>query len=339
MGSTRARLTLAFFVVVGAIVFASSGSAGPRNADATFEAFPGPGTVSYGELIAYKAEFTTLSDSVLTHVRFRQTIPAAGSVTATFDSSTCPSTPTTTTTSSGTEWICDFGQIRPGAETKELTIVWRVPALDVTTNCPECLVSTGRWTVKEGVNDTTDPNDSFGRTETKATLLGVGQASQETLRAGGYETAGTSCDEAAATGNLRTHGPVSLANPVVTKFCLPDFEIPEGNGNLGFATTITELAGNARHSEVCIAELGTNCTPTALDATFGAPYVTNVFQVANGALPKGYKITEVSHNGNPPLEEGECSAPGECVLSIDLDNRTKIWTIVATSATNGYWDW
>ena len=87
---------------------------------------------------------------------------------------------------------------------------------------------------------------------------------------------------------------------------------------------------------MCIAALGTNCSPTALDATFGAPYVTHVFQVA---LPNKDEITEVSHNGNPPLAEGECSAPGECVLVIDQNKKTKIWTIEATSGSNGYWDW
>ena len=46
-------------VVLGATLFVAGGSAGPRDADATFAAFPGPGQVSYGEPIAYKAEFET----------------------------------------------------------------------------------------------------------------------------------------------------------------------------------------------------------------------------------------------------------------------------------------
>ena len=41
------------------------------------------------------------------------------------------------------------------------------------------------------------------------------------------------------------------------------------------------------------------------------------------------------------LRRGERDrTPGECVLVIDHDNKTtQIWTIVATSPTNGPWDW
>ncbi len=91
---------------------------------ATFAAFPGPGQVSYGELIAYKAEFETKSDSMLTHVRFRQTVPVAGTELATIDSHTC--LPPAKVTVTGGEWICDFGKIAPGTPKLELTIVWRV---------------------------------------------------------------------------------------------------------------------------------------------------------------------------------------------------------------------
>jgi hypothetical protein len=34
-----------------------------------------------------------------------------------------------------------------------------------------------------------------------------------------------------------------------------------------------------------------------------------------------------------------CAAAGDCVVSINLDNKTKIWTIVVTAGTNGYFDW
>jgi hypothetical protein len=344
MTGTRTRLTLAFLVVVGAILFVAGGSAGPRDADATFAAFPGPGLVSYGELIAYKAEFTTLSDSTLTHVRFRQTIPVAEGQPATFDSSTCPSTPTIVSTPNGPEWVCNFGSVPAGTPKLQLTIVWRVPTLDSTENCPSCLVSTGRWTVKEGVNDQTNPNDSFGLTTTNATLLAIGGTSAETLLAGGYETAGTSCGSASAPGNLRTHGLVGLANPVVSKFCLPSFLIPIGDPNLGFAATITETSGNPHGSVICIAALGTNCGPSHIDAVFAAPYVTHVFEVADAALKeldKNYNITEITHNGEIlPLCADEPDNANGCVVSISPPKgNPKVWVIVAQSPTNGPWDW
>jgi hypothetical protein len=342
MIGTRLRLALAFLVLVGAVVLVSGGGAGPRLAAATFEAFPGPGQVTYDELIAYKAEFTTRSDSTLTHVRFRQTIPVAGTQPATFDDSTCPSTPTTRTMPDGTEeWICDFGQVPSGTPKLELTIVWRVPTLvDDADGCDGCLVSTGRWTVKEGVNDTTDPNDVFGKTTVNATLLAFGTDAEETLLAGGYEKSGTtSCADPDSPGNLRTNQVISsLTNPVSTKFCLPSFVIPVGDPNLGYATTITETPGNAHGTEVCIAALGTNCGESYVDATFGSPYVTHIFQVAAAALPKNYKITTVSHNGDELTDE-TCAATGDCVIDIDLDRKTKIWTIEVTSSTNGPWNW
>lgn len=334
------RLALALVVLVGAVVIVSGGSAGPREASATFAAFPGPGQVTYGELIAYRATFTSLSGTSLTHVRFRQSVPVVGSFAATYDSSTCPSTPTTVSTPSGLEWVCDFGQVAAGSPELELTIVWRAPVLpDDPDGCSSCLVSTGRWTVKEGINDPADPNDTFGLTTTAATLL-AGDGGGETLLAGGYETAYTSC-ATSASGNLHTQQAISIANPVSTTFCLPAGAftvIPPGSGDLGYATTIAETTGNARHSEICIAALGTNCGSSYVDANFFPNVVTVVFQVADAALPKGYKITQVFHNG-ALLNAATCAAVGDCLLSINLDNKTKIWTIVATSGTNGQWDW
>ena len=339
MNGTRMRLTLAFLVVVGAILFVAGGSAGPRAATATFAAFPGPGLVTYDELIAYKGEFTTRSQQTLNHVRLRQTIPVAGGETAEFDSSTCPSPMTPTPDGSGIGLRLRSGS---GPDAKiELTILWRVPTLASTSNCPNCLVSTGYWTVNEGINDNEppDPNDVFGVTETKATLLASGEGTQETLRAGGYETAPTSC-AVSSPGNLRTHDVISLANPVSTKFCLPSFVIPVGNGNLGFASTITETLGNPHVTEICIAALGTNCGASHVDATFGAPYVTHIIRVADAALGND-RITEVSHNGEvlPLCEDEPDNANGCLVEKPKPQGNPKIWVIVAKSPTNGPWDW
>ena len=68
--------------------------------------------------------------------------------------------------------------------------------------------------------------------------------------------------------------------------------------------------------------------------------ITHVFHVLQAALPKNYKITQVSHNG-ATMDAGACSTNGYCVVSIDLVNvkGTKIWVIVVTTPTNGYFDW
>jgi hypothetical protein len=311
-----------------------------------FDAFPGPGQVTYGKQIAYKATFKNTSGTTLSHVIFRQGYPASNGVESTPVDDTCPTPPVTITKADGShEWACDFGNQSANATPLALTIVWQVPPQGTaTSNCPNCLVSNGRWTVKEGVNDVSDPNDAFppGGINVTATLLASNMGGGELLKAGGYETGPTSCADTDGPGNLQTNPVVSLTNPVTTTVCFPAFTIPSNNlVDLGYATTITETAGNARHSEVCIADLGTNCGPSYVDANFAPLAVTHVFHVADAALPKNYTITTVSHNGGPPTLEGACDPNGFCVVSIDLDNvkGTKIWTIVVTSPINGFFDW
>jgi hypothetical protein len=346
MKAVWVRLALGVVAVATAVTIVAGGSAGPRAAIATFAAFPGPGQVTYDELIAYRATFENTSGSSLTHVRFRQSVPVVGTVAATFVTSTCPTTPTTVSTPTGPEWVCSFGQVPAGSPELKLTIVWRAPILtgDVD-GCVGCLVSTGRWSVKEGINDPGDPNDTFGKTTTFATML-AGDGGQETLVAGGYEMASTSCGTA-GDGNLHTLPVISVpGNPISTTFCLPAGAftlIPSGSPDLGYATTIAETAGNARHTEVCIAALGTNCGPGYVDQNFFVigSVVTVVIQVADAAIqtpaPGRETITSVSHNG-VPMTAATCAATGDCIVSINLNNQTKIWTIVVTSGTNGSYD-
>ena len=343
MKGIRMRITLGCLAGLIAAVAVGGGSAGNRTGEAHFTVVPGPGRVTYGENIAYRATFSNTGGSNFTHVAFRMDVPHVASpyTEATLPTSTCPSVATIEATSDGPEWVCRFGTLGPGAD-EVLTIVWTVPTLPSSSGCDtSCLVTNGRWTVKEGVNDTSDPNDAFLAPENpvKATLLGAGAGTTETLEAGGYET--TPCSNAFGDGSLRTHKTISLANPVSTTICVPSIVLTTDD-DLGHAATILERNGDPRHSEVCVAALGVNCGAhgTYDEASFGSPYVTHVFRVADAALPKGYKITAVSHNGDPALTAGTCSAtPGECVVSIVLDRKTKIWTIVATSPTNGLWDW
>jgi hypothetical protein len=329
------RLALLCGALVAAMIGVSGGSAGPRVAEVTFKAFPGPAKVSYDEQIAYRATFKNISGTTLTKVIFRQRYPVADGAYAEPVKSTCPSTPTTITTPTGPEWICNFGNQSASAPPLTLIVVWQLPPLPATSNCPDCLVTNGRWTVKEATNDVSDPNDAIppeGIT-VFATLLASNEGGEETLEAGGFETEGVTCADTTSHGNLETNPVVSLTNPVTSTVCLPPFT------TFGHAVTITETLGNPRHSDVCVAALDTDCGPTYIDATFGAPYVTHIFHVADAALPKNYKIRAISHNGNPALEEGECSSPSECVLLIHLDHQTGIWTLIATSDSNGYFDW
>lgn len=345
------RLVLALTAIAGAAILASGGSAGPRAANVSFDAFPGPGQVTYGEQIAYKATFQNTSGTTLSHVIFRQGYPVANGVEATpvAGLNTCPTTPVTLTKSDGSHvWTCEFGNLSANAPKVGLTVVWQVPAQgSATDNCPNCLVSNGRWTVKEGVNDVADPNDAFpqGGKDVFATLLASNKGGKETLKAGGYETQGTSCADETGAGNLQTNPDVNLGNPVSTTVCLPSFGRPANGVDLGYVTQITETKNNARHAEVCVAQLGTDCATGYVDADFSLldppGVITHVFHVADAALPNGYKITAVSHNGGPATAQGACDTNGFCVLTIRLDNvkGTKIWTIVVTSPTNGYFDW
>jgi len=308
--------------------------------------------VTYGQQIAYKATFQNTSGTTLTHVIFRQTYPVANGVEAApvAGLNTCPTTPVIVTKSDGSHvWTCDFGNLAANATMVGLTVVWQVPAQGSTTdNCLNCLVSNGRFTVKEGVNDVADPNDAFpqGGKDVFATLLASNKGGNEKLTAGGYVTQGASCADPESAGSLRTNPDVTLANPVATTVCLPSFGRPANGVDLGYVTTITETTGNARHSEVCVASLGSTCDPGYVDADFGLldppQVITHVFHVADAALlPKGYKITTVSHNGGPAVAQGACDSNNFCVVSIRQVNvkGTKIWTIVVTTPTNGYFDW
>ena len=361
MSSGLRRWVLPCAVLVAALVAVGVGSAGPRNPTsvvADFKAFPGPAQVSYGENIAYRATLHNDSGSTLTHVIFRQTYPVGASVTGPVDSSCPQGASSTVFNADGTPkwWACDFGQVSATAPDPVLVVVWRVPPpVDPSKDCKTgCFETTGFWSVKEGLNDTTDPNDAFGRSTVTAVLLSTGDNASEKLKAGGYETTGSaSCDDPAA-GSLRTKQKLSADNPVSTTVCLPAFTLPAGSKELGYVTTITEtlLANsttpNPRHAEVCVAKLGETCPDSndpSADAVFFDPNsanplkITHVFRVLADSIPK-YTITQVSHNGIT-MDATTCSTKGDCVLSIDLVNvkGTKTWVIKVTTGSNGYFDW
>ena len=345
-------------LVVG-LVAVGIGSAGPRtpvSVDAKFDAFPGPARVSFGENIAYRASLSNTSGSTLTHVIFRQTFPVGASVTGPVVSS-CPSGASSIVPNpDGTPkwWVCDFGQVSATAPDPVLVVVWNVPSSTATQNCAACFSTRGFWSVKEGLNDNINKNDEFGEKTVTAELLSTGDTATETRRAGGYETGSASCDDPAA-GSLRTKQKLTSDNPVSTTVCLPAFTLPAGSKDLGYVTTITETlianttTPNPRHSEVCVAKLGTTCPDSSdpnADAVFFDPNsqnplkITHVFRVLADSLGKNYTVTQVSHNGTI-MNATTCSTKGDCVVSIDLvnDKGTKTWVIKVTTGSNGYFDW
>jgi hypothetical protein len=358
------RLVAACALAVTAIaVVAPGGSAGERSLDFTFEAVPGPGEVTYGENLAYRAEISNNSGSTQTHVIFRMGKPYTGSSTdpvpaAELIDSTCPVNDGkgvwVTYTDGTSEWTCDVGTLAATTDdTPQVTLsmVWRVLPSEATDDCPGCLKADARVTVKEGLNDETNPNDAFlpGNPQLPATLLAANsEASQNTDSAGGYET--EACTDATGSGSLRTKQKLDGQNTVSTTVCIPT--IPTDANNLGLATTLKEEIGQhpddpghaaLGRSNVCVAALGENCPADAEHAqNFGTEDpLTLVFRIADDALPNGEKITVVYHNGNalPTCAASPTNADG-CTVSIERSGgRVKIWTIVVRSPTNGFYNW
>ena len=362
----RRQLALLCVAAGAAIaILVPGGTAATRSAEVFFDAVPGPGAVTYGENIAYRATFTNTSGSNFTHVIFRMDVPkvTASNVEASFVDSTCPvngGAGETVTLSNGThEWRCDFGTVRAGTSGVPqliLSVVWQVPTLAQPGDCGNCLVTNGRFTAKEGTNDVSDPNDAFppsGYT-VAATLLAAESNtvnSTDTTRAGGYEI--DPCADPLGAGSLRTKPTLdATGNPVSTTICLPS--VPSNDVDLGLASTILEgpsQSGNPGHavlgrSDVCVAALGENCGAfgTYPPHDFGTTTpLTLVFRITDATLGKGESITQVFHNGNPtPLPS--CSTnptnANGCVQSINLSNgKVKIWTIVVKSRTNGFYNW
>lgn len=350
MRSTRLRFALAFSVLVGAAVLVSGGGATQRLAIADWKILPGPGKVTYDEQIAYRATFKTDSKSTLNKVTALMTIPVAEDPDGpdveagpTPESHTCPSEPQIVPVADGPDqWICNFGTVVAGADELVLTVVWKAPTLERQTICTDCLETHVKWLMKEGPNDTTDPNDTPVDKMLFATLLPTGDIPEddgETLLAGGYETAPSSCAGSSA-GNLKTQGALGAENKIITTVCFPTDVFPSAgeSQDTGYATFLTETPGNPRHTDVCIAKLGTDCAPGYEDENFfvnwGGKKITVVILAF---VPKKPEITTVKHN-DVPMTAQTCQATGDCVVSITYNNPGKFYRIEVTSGSNGFYD-
>lgn len=361
------RVVLACLMAASAIaVLVPGGSAGPRTVAFTFEAVPGPGAVTYNENIAYRATISNTSGTNLTHVIFRMTPPSAGDEEAIFQESTCPQNNgqgvTITYTDGTTDWTCDFGNLPAWTQStpqRTLAVVWKAPALDQADDCVGCLETVARLTLKEGLNDQTNPNDAFlpDNAQTPATLLAADTenvASHNTKSAGGYET--EACTNPSGGGSLQTKQALDAVTNKVSTFVCISF-IPTSVTDLGLATTILEGVvhvgnpGNPRldTSDLCIAQLGTNCgafgqyTPQVFDA--GHP-ITVVLRYPDGALGNGEKITKVWHNYDPLLNPDPLPLCGTnpvptngCLVGPPTvsNGKVKIWTAIVKTLTNGWY--
>ena len=387
MKTAWVRLALVCVGVTAVAAIAVGGTGAGNREDAaefSFKAVPGPGRVTYGENIAYRATFKNTGTSTFTQVAFRMRFPyiEAGSEpykeasVPAVGQHTCPTTPTTVTLTSGYhEWVCTFGQVKPGspdAKPLVVAVVWQAPLPNAptssTVNCPTvasqpgCLVSNGRWTIKEGVNDQSDPNDAYppGGEFQRATLLAAGSNSQELREAGGYELP-VGCTNALGEGSLRTKQVVTIDNPVSTTVCIPTFEndkTPDDGKpaeDLGLATTIVEenlAVPNSTHSllgrsRICIADLGVNCTADEQYAAFQftlANPVKLVFRISSDAVaalyPTNKKITQVFHDG-VALPQCPSTELKGCYTSITENKQgpNKFWVIEAQAPGNGLWGW
>lgn len=335
MGKTRLRLAFACIAIVAAAISAAGGSAGNRLADPVFEALPAPGSVTYGENIAYRSQLDNDNKAVFTHVEFRQFRPVAtfgGQVyPAEFVDSSCGTLDDKGDIDlTNDEIVCSFGDLRPEDAPEELVTIWKAPTIPSQTGCAKCLTSNAVWLIKEG--KTTNENESFPRFS-EAELLGD-QPTAESLRAAGYQLPRAGAC-ASGQSDLSTNKTLTKDNPVSSSFCLPSFVADATH--LGLATKIVEIKGDARQSEVCIAQLGDSCDPESTPADFGPDVVTFEFRVFNPGL-KGGPIKKVSHNG-VVLTPETCEESNECLVSLTYDQATQIWTIIATSETNGPWNW
>jgi hypothetical protein len=328
MKRARGRLLVACLVVAASAVAITGGSAGNRVGTPTLEAVPGPGAVSYGENIAYTATFSNDGNSTFTHTTFTMAAPEIKPTgeKGTFVKASCGSY-------SAGVLTCDFGNLNSRGVVR-LTVVWNIPAGDSKPGCTgaNCLVASSTWQINE--NKATNTNETFTQ-DANADLIGTSPTEpvSNQLRAGGYEI--TAC--AVGGSSLRTNQSVSKTNPVATSVCLPSFAT--NATDLGLATTITETAGNARTSEVCVAALGQNC-PAGTRADFGPTggVISFQFLVSGDALPKKYEIKKVFHDGHE-VTAATCAAHNECVTSINFDKKKNVWTILTTAETNGSWDW
>jgi hypothetical protein len=345
----RVTITLVGLALcLGLTTIVGSGLAANRDGVATLEGVPGPSRVTYGKNVGYRSKFQNTSASgVFTHTTFTMKAPLADGVEAQFVAASCGDGTTSIDSTGRRQYVCDFGQLRASDPPLLVTIVWRAPDLSsghptCTTTSPCSMSGTATWSVKERASDQPDINDSFSAGPVTTVLL----AQPDPAEAGGFLTTGSSTSptlcQSTTSPSLESNQLLGTGNRLSTRICVPPFTAGPA---LGVATKIDEAATSetgivTEISTVCVADLGAGCgTDSPFD--FGTPTLVSVFRVPDSALPSGARLRTWFHqpDGAPgPLTayplSASCTGGQECA-AISYSGKTKIWTIVALTTTNG----
>jgi len=289
---------------------AGSAPASQRNPAQSFNADPGPSTITFGQNVAYKAFLQNTTNSNFKNVAFSQTVPSVvvndGTsntiLYATLAYSSCETPPYSTPVNN--VYSCPtITTLNAGSNPVPYTLVWQSPTLPIGDTCvvsapaSVCqLTTTGTWNIKEGLTNS-GSNDTFATT-VNSTLLTVPDFS----KAGGYPI--QKCTDVNSNPTLITNQSVGSGNPMATKACAP--VLPTGDAlNPGLASTITErdavssdhlTNGFTQLSIICIAAVAKTC-PDDASTAFQFPAdtpATFVFVFDNHAYTK--KITKMYEN-------------------------------------------
>jgi hypothetical protein len=313
-------------------VASSSAPAGNRNPVVQLVAVPGPSEVTYGKNVAYSASIVNTGNSNFTKLQFADKIPTTivnGSpVQATLKYASCQGALT------ATEFVCNEITLVAGA-TAKVTIVWATPPAGASSDCPtstpSCMTNSGVWSIKEGTgNPGSSGPDTFPVGPVVTSLLVV----PDQRKAGGYPI--TACTS--PSNSLLETFPVGTGNPLQTKVC--STSLPVGDSlNPGLATAINERdrtasdPGVTQVSDICIAAPNNDCAPGY------TPFVSPTFSffsfvIDNTTLLNNETIDQVFEDG-ALVSSNQTADPH--VVSITVDKKKKITTVIVASKTNGGW--
>jgi hypothetical protein len=343
-GRRRGLLAIALLAVsVASVLAVAAGTAPAGNRDpvSALAATPGPAQVTYGQGVALTATLENSQKSTFTDVRFLLPLPSGTSL----RSSTCASQ-----TVSGGQLTCYWGHQLRARKTATVVVVLGTPA-----SGPSPLNLTGKWTIKEGLQDAGAP-DTFPTNSVAVSLLSASDPNM----AGGFTS--TSC--------VGSSGAPTIATPVVTPLGGPGGPLSTAvcAQNLptapvtGIAASIVERAGTtgepgvSQVSDICLPAPGASCAGTPFSFS---PRATFTFVVDNVSLPKVCVSGATYHGGGGTTcslrlvtkvfhttEAGvwqqvpKCSGgtpPDPCYTSIAFNSWKKVTTITVTASENGQW--
>ncbi len=325
----------------------------------TFEAVPGPGQVTYGENIAYRATFTNIGGT-----RSRRlpsgcvpyTVGAGRTEADSTSSSTCPTQHARYARGRRTR---NGSAVRPAqAERSDArsTVVWKAPGCAREPGCHAICagMSLDRRPLDDqgGRQRPTDPNDAF-----PSATGSVGDAPRrpgadaEKLRGGRLRAAPAACARPARRRSLRTNQAVSLDNPSRRRCAFRRSTPTAGDDSvdLGYATTITETLetrpdATVRTRRSASPQLGRELRRRTTDVT-----VRLRDRESHARLPRRGRVrcpNELQDHARSPTT----ASPSACRRAratrtaatssrSRVNDKTKIWSIDAQAPDNGLWGW